>query len=72
MHLIRDIDQDETKQLLYKAMADFGRNVGIQLVAKGIETEEELRTLINLNVDFDIAHLKKKCKRQPGNYMEVI
>ena len=52
MNLIRDIDKDEIKQLLCKAMADFGQSAGIKLIAEGIETEEELETLIKLNVDF--------------------
>jgi len=52
MNLIRDIDKDEIKQLLCKSMVDFGKNAGIQLIAEGIETEEELKTLIKLKVDF--------------------
>jgi len=49
--LIRNIDKDETKQFLCKAMVDFGKSAGILLIAEGIETEEELKTLIKLNVD---------------------
>jgi len=52
MALVRNIDKDEIKQLLCKALVDFGKNAGIQLIAEGIETEEELETLIKLNVDF--------------------
>jgi EAL domain-containing protein (putative c-di-GMP-specific phosphodiesterase class I) len=33
-------------------LVDFGKGAGIQLIAEGIETEEELETLIKLNVDF--------------------
>jgi diguanylate cyclase (GGDEF)-like protein len=51
MDLIRNIDEDETKQFLCKAMVDFCKNAGILLIAEGIETEEELKTLIKLNVD---------------------
>lgn len=51
MNLVRNIDKDEIKQLVCKAMVDFGRNAGIQLIAEGIETEEELKTLIKLNVN---------------------
>jgi diguanylate cyclase (GGDEF)-like protein len=52
MDLVRNIDKDETKQFLCKAMVDFGKSAGILLIAEGIETEEELKTLIKLNVDF--------------------
>jgi len=52
MNLIRNIDKDEIKQLLCKAMVDFGKNSDIKLIAEGIETEEELKTLIKLKVDY--------------------
>jgi len=51
MGLVRNIDKDETKQFLCKAMVDFSKSAGILLVAEGVETEEELKTLIKLNVD---------------------
>jgi len=51
INLIRDIDKDETKQFLCKAMVDFCKNSNILLIAEGVETEEELKTVINLNVD---------------------
>ena len=51
MDLVRNIDKDETKQFMCKAMVDFSKNAGILLIAEGIETEEELKTLIKLNVD---------------------
>jgi len=50
-NLIKDIDKDETKQFLCKAMVDFCKNSNIIVLAKGIETVEELKTLIKLNVD---------------------
>jgi len=52
MTLTRNIDNDEVKQHLCKAMVDFGKNAGIKVIAEGIETKEELKTLINLNVEF--------------------
>ncbi|MCL2189638.1 MAG: GGDEF domain-containing protein [Defluviitaleaceae bacterium] len=52
MALVRDIDKDEIKYLLCKSLVDFGGSAGIQLIAEGIETEEELETLIKLGVDF--------------------
>jgi len=51
MNLTRNIDKDEIKQNLCKAMVDFGKNCGIKLIVEGIETKEELKTLINLNVE---------------------
>ncbi|MCL2222956.1 MAG: EAL domain-containing protein [Oscillospiraceae bacterium] len=52
MSLIRDIDKDETKQLLCKALVDFGTNAEIKIIAEGVETEEELETLIKLDVGY--------------------
>jgi len=52
IHLIKNIDKYETKQFLCKAMVDFGKNTDVKVIAEGIETEEELQTLIKLDVDF--------------------
>ena len=52
MSLVRNIDKDEIKQLLCKAMVDFGKSANISLIAEGIETEEELKTVITLGVDY--------------------
>ncbi|MDL2264395.1 EAL domain-containing protein [Synergistaceae bacterium OttesenSCG-928-I11] len=52
MALVRNIDKDEIKQLLCKALANFTSGAGIKLIAEGIETEEELKTLIKLGVEF--------------------
>lgn len=51
MNLTRNIDKDIIKQYLCKAMVDFGRNAGIKIIVEGIETEEELKTLIKLDVE---------------------
>jgi len=52
MSLIRDIDKDETKQLLCKALVDFGLSADIKIIAEGVETEGELETLIKLDVGY--------------------
>ena len=52
MSLIRCIDEDEIKQLICKAMVDFCKSANILLIAEGIESKNELETLIKLNVDF--------------------
>jgi diguanylate cyclase (GGDEF)-like protein len=52
MNLIRHIDKDEIKQHLCKSMADFSKSAGVKLVAEGIETENELKTLIRLKFDY--------------------
>lgn len=51
-HIIRNIDQDETKLLLCKALVNFCEGAGILLIAEGIESENELRALIRLGVHY--------------------
>jgi serine phosphatase RsbU (regulator of sigma subunit)/EAL domain-containing protein (putative c-di-GMP-specific phosphodiesterase class I)/predicted transcriptional regulator len=51
MNLIRNIDKDETKQFLCKSIVDFCKDAGIKVLAEGIETEDELRMLIKLNIE---------------------
>lgn len=50
--LIRNIDKDVTKQALVKSMCEFSKLSGSFLIAEGIETEEELKVLIKLGVDY--------------------
>lgn len=52
MHLIRNLDKDEMKIMMCKALVDFCRSAGISVIAEGIETEDELKTLIKLGVGF--------------------
>lgn len=52
MHLIRNIDKDETKFLMCKALANFCKGAGIKIIAEGIESEEELREVIKLGLDY--------------------
>lgn len=50
IQLIRDIHKDAIKYAMVKSMVEFANLVNIQLVAEGIECEEELITLLKLGV----------------------
>ncbi len=50
MDLIRDIHKDSLNQAIVKAFVDLSVTANIKLIAEGIETEEELDTLIRLGV----------------------
>ena len=50
--LTRDIDGDRAKRALTSALVSFGDEMGIAIVAEGIETGEELATLVDLGVPF--------------------
>lgn len=52
MNMIRDVHKDETKQMLIRALSEFGKNAGILVIAEGIETEAELDTLIGLGIGY--------------------
>ncbi|MFL0168614.1 EAL domain-containing protein [Candidatus Clostridium helianthi] len=50
MDLIRDINEDSFKQSLVECFVKLSEATNMKLIAEGIETEEELRTLVNLGV----------------------
>lgn len=50
MNIIRDVDKDSFKQAIVKSFVQLGQNTNIKLIAEGIETKEELKTLIKLGV----------------------
>ena len=52
MDLIRGINRDRVRQALVAGLAHFARSTSSELVAVGIETEEELITLMDLRVTY--------------------
>lgn len=50
MDIIRNIDKDAFKQALIKCFVSLADVTGMKLIAEGIETEDELLTLIDLGV----------------------
>lgn len=52
MKLIRDIDKDMTKQSLVGCLNEFSEFTETALIAEGIETKEELLTLIDIGVQY--------------------
>lgn len=57
MQLIRNIDADTMKKSAVAAMVKFCKESGIVTIAEGIETEAELKTLIELNIDYGQGYL---------------
>lgn len=60
MDLIRSIDKDQFKQSMVRALVDISDNTNIRLIAEGIETPDELRTLIRLGVQAGQGYLLQK------------
>ncbi|WP_052296074.1 GGDEF domain-containing protein [Thermodesulfobium narugense] len=50
MFLIRDIDKDNFKKSIVKALVELADNTNIKLIAEGIETLDELKTVIELGI----------------------
>lgn len=60
MNLIRDIDSDRVKYAIVKGMVEFSKVSNVFLIAEGIETYEELKTLVNLGVHYGQGYLIQK------------
>lgn len=58
--LIQNIDKDQFKQSLVKFLVDFSQNTNIRLIAEGIETPDELKTLIRLGVEAGQGYFLQK------------
>ncbi|MPM07242.1 putative cyclic di-GMP phosphodiesterase PdeB [bioreactor metagenome] len=52
MNLIRGINKDRLKYSLVKGMVEFSKVSNISIIAEGIETYDELETIINLGVQY--------------------
>lgn len=64
MHIIRDIDKDNTKRALVKSFVQFAHNTGMYLVAEGVETREEMAVLIDLGVNYAQGYYLQKPDRK--------
>lgn len=60
MELVRDIDKDGFKQAIMKALYDFAVMTNSKIVAEGIETEDELATLIDIGVPYGQGYYLQK------------
>ncbi len=60
MKLIRDINMDHLKYALVKGMVELSKASNISLIAEGIETREEMETLITLGVQYGQGYYIQK------------
>lgn len=63
--LISNIDKDSVKSSLVGGLVKFCHNEDICLIAEGIETEEELKQLIHLGVDYGQGYFLGKPNKKP-------
>lgn len=57
LSLVRHVDTDPARQAMVAGMAHFARNSSCELIAEGIETEDELNELIRLGVTLGQGYL---------------
>jgi EAL domain-containing protein (putative c-di-GMP-specific phosphodiesterase class I) len=60
MTLVRDIDKSHTKEKLVRSMTSVCKELGIQVVAEGVETRQERDLLVALGADFLQGYLLAK------------
>lgn len=60
MKLIRNVDTDNLKYALVKGMVEFSKVSKVSLIAEGIESYEELNTLVNLGVQYGQGYFIQK------------
>ncbi len=55
--LVRNINADMVKQSLMKVICELAQRTNATLIAEGVETEEEFKTLVSLGVQFGQGYL---------------
>lgn len=60
MGLIRNVNADVVKQSLIQVICDLNKKMKSHLIAEGIETEEEYKTILSLGVEFGQGYLFAK------------
>lgn len=76
MALIHNIHEDMVKYAMVRALVDFANLTNIQLIAEGIECEEELKTLLRLGVHNGQGYFLRKPSEEfreiEKNALEII
>ncbi len=70
--LISNINNDSVKQSLVKGLVDFCHKENILLIAEGVETIDELSSLINLGVDYAQGYYISKPYKEPKKIKDSI
>ncbi|MCF6096024.1 EAL domain-containing protein [Thermovorax subterraneus] len=52
MGLIRNIDKDELRQMVCQMMVNFSKLTNMKIISEGVETEDELNTLIKIGCEY--------------------
>jgi EAL domain-containing protein (putative c-di-GMP-specific phosphodiesterase class I) len=66
MSLVRDVDSHPTKRKLVRSLVQLCSDLGLQLVAEGVETESERDALIGVGCDLLQGYLFARPSRNPA------
>jgi len=64
MKLIRDIHKNQLKRAIVASMVELSNSTKIELIAEGIETESEMKTLIDLGVQYGQGYFLQRPNTQ--------
>jgi EAL domain-containing protein (putative c-di-GMP-specific phosphodiesterase class I) len=64
-HIIRDIDKDEFKRSVYKALYTLAKENDIEVLAEGVETSSELEIIEGIGVDYLQGYYFAKPSAEP-------
>lgn len=62
---VRDVDRDQDKQDMIRNLMSYARNRGTYVLAEGVETESELRVLMDFGVDYLQGYFLGKPNEEP-------
>ena len=65
MTILRGIDKDPNRQTMLESLISYARKAGVAVLAEGIETEQELETVIARGVDYIQGYYVAKPSFEP-------
>ncbi len=69
---VRNVDKDADKQTLVKNLIRYARRKGIAVLGEGVETREELETLISFGMDYMQGYYLGKPTNEPAPVSEKV
>jgi len=65
MSLVRDIDKDNVKHTLVQVITELAKKINSHVIAEGVETKEELKTITSLGVEYGQGYLFARPTEKP-------
>ncbi|WP_181186420.1 GGDEF domain-containing protein [Orenia metallireducens] len=72
LSLVRNVHEDMVKYSLLESMINFARKIGAKVIAEGIECKQELKTLIELGVDYGQGYLIARPNQEIVDRLEIV